>query len=123
MQGRGPGREPPIVTDSKRVTAVSRVGFCMLWLRPNEPAPRGLANVGRRRAIAAAEGTVEIGQVAEAGFIGHRADTAVAVTRIGEHAMRARQPFAEHKIRERGAVFREQLTDIAFRYLLASREI
>ncbi len=37
--------------------------------------------------------------------------------------MRARQAPAEHKIGERRAVFREQLTNIAFRDLQASRHI
>lgn len=70
-----------------------------------------------------AERAIEIGEVAEPGFIADRADVAIPVTRIGQQAMRARKALAKNKIRERRAVCRQQLTDITLRYPLASRDI
>src|SRR5258708_1588629 len=74
--------------------------------------PRLRPPVGRRDAIAAAEGAVEIGQIAEAGVQRERADAALGAARICEQPMGAHQPLLEHELGERGAVALEQLADI-----------
>ena len=87
------------------------------------PVRRGLPNLRGSGAVTAAEGAVEIRQVAEACFIGHRADAEVGIAGIDQHAMGARQSASEHEIGESGAVFGEQLANIAFRNLQAAREV
>src|SRR5882672_11788154 len=75
-QADGPGG-PPAVGQASRV------------------APRVPPHLRRRCAIAAAEGVIEIRQVAEAGFERNAADWAASKARIGERPVHARQPLVK----------------------------
>jgi hypothetical protein len=62
-------------------------------------------HLGRRAAEAAAEGAIEMEQVAEADIEGNRTDGTSGTLRVHEHAVRAQESLAEHELRERLALW------------------
>src|SRR5262245_22089226 len=76
------------------------------------PALRLRPHLGRRAAEAAAEGAVEVEQVAEADIEGDRTDGTCGTLRVHEHAVRAQESLAEHELRERLALGLEQHVDV-----------
>src|SRR5689334_18313892 len=61
-------------------------------------------NIGRRFAVTATEGPVEMGEIAEASLVGDRADGSLREQRIAQHAMRAGQALVEQEPGERRSV-------------------
>ena len=72
---------------------------------------RGRADVGGCGAITAPKRMIEIGQVAEAGLEGNRADHVAGKTRIDQATMHAREPLVQHVVGERGVIALEQGSD------------
>ncbi len=70
-------------------------------LRPQEKrwTTRGGAARPRASRRSAAEDAIEVGEIAEAHVLRHRADGAVGKTRIAQHPMRARKTLAEQEFR------------------------
>jgi hypothetical protein len=61
---------------------------------------RGFPRFGRRHAEASAEGSVEVGQVAQA-YVGDDCrDLPDAITRVRDHAISLQEPLLEDKLRE-----------------------
>jgi len=76
---------------------------------------RGLPDIGRRRAITAAEDTVKIGQVAETAGKSGRADGLRGMARIIEYFVHAIQSAAQNEISERCFFRGKQHMDVARR--------
>src|SRR5207237_499126 len=72
------------------------------WTSANVVLARLRAHARRRIAEAAAEGSVEIGEIAKPGIQRQRADAAVGQARIGQHSVGAAEPLSEQELRERG---------------------
>src|SRR5580704_13943788 len=86
-------------------------------IRPGE----AVAQLRWGRAKAAAEGAIEIGQIAEPDRKGDSADSQAGKTGVEEHSMRSHQAPAEHELRERYCFRLEQHMNIARRDMLAQR--
>ena len=67
-----------------------------------------------------AEGTIEIGQIAESDIEAYRADAAIAKTRLAQHPVRGRKP-AEDECGKGGPFTLEELVDVTRRHALAPR--
>jgi hypothetical protein len=57
--------------------------------------PPGGAHIGRRFSVAAAEGAVEMGEIAKAGLEGDRADGLLGETGMSPHAVGTGEALAE----------------------------
>src|SRR6267154_850865 len=75
-------------------------------------ASRLRAQVRRRTAKAAAEGAVEVGQIAEPDLQGDCGDGLIGAARVGQQAMRAGEALLENEFGERGARLLEQSLDV-----------
>jgi hypothetical protein len=80
-----------------------------------------VAHFRRRGAEAAAEGAVEVGEIAEPDGKGDGAHGPLGKTEVAEHPPRAHEPLAEHQRRERDPFTLEQHMDVTWRHVLAAR--
>jgi hypothetical protein len=65
---------------------------------------RGRPDLGGGGAVTAPKRTIEIGQVAEAGLEGDRADHVAGKTRVDQTTMHVLEPLIQHEVGERGAI-------------------
>jgi len=72
--------------------------------------------------VAAAEGAVEMREIAKAGLIGDRADGALCQPWIAQHAMGALETLVEQELRERRSLALEQHLHVARGDVMACRE-
>src|SRR5262245_45968011 len=79
---------------------------------------RRFARAGWGRGVAAAEGVVEVRQIAEADLEGDGADGPAGVVRMHQHSMGAFEPFSKEEARERGPFGAEEQLDVPRRYAL-----
>lgn len=76
-------------------------------------APCGLADIGGRGAEMTAKRAIEIGDVAEAAFVGDLRNVQMSISPVGQHAPRPEQPFRKDEGGERRAFLFEQLPQVA----------
>ena len=86
-------------------------------------ALRRRSHVRGRGAVLAAKRAVEIGQVAEPGIEGDRADFLDSETRVGQQPVGAREPLPEHVVGEGGAFRFEQHAHVTRRHPVARRDL
>ena len=56
-----------------------------------------MSYIRRRRIVASTESTIEIGEITKPNIECHRADAAIAKSRVAQHPVRARKALAEDK--------------------------
>src|SRR5579863_2616166 len=75
-----------------------------------------------RRIVASTESTIEIGEITKPNIECHRADAAVAKSRVAQHPVRARKSLAEDKVGEGELFAFEKLMQVTRRHPLPLRD-
>src|SRR5205823_279496 len=107
--------------DSTRVSDRNRGLPKTLWPLVHELLG-GAAHVRWRHSETPTKLAVEGGKIAKAGRKSDVADSAIGITRIGQHTMHAGEALAEHKLRQRRVLALEQLADVAGAHVMTGRQ-
>ena len=83
---------------------------------------RRMSYIRRRRIITSTKSTIEIGEITKSNIECHRADAAIAKSRVAQHPVRARKALAEDKGGEGELFAFEKLMQVTRRYPLPLRD-
>ena len=81
-----------------------------------------MSYIRRCRIVSSTESTIEIGEIAKPNFESHRADAAIAKSRVAQHLVRARKALAEDKVGEGGLFAFKKLVQVTRRHPLPLRD-